>query len=102
MPNKAELVKLTNLSNKGKISLNDAEGYLAKTGWKEKERNEALKYMDVVKREQDNKTPNAKNSGLRYSLIVLFLIILCAVAVYLLSIYGFIDLSRFITLMKIS
>ena len=94
MPNKAELVKLTDLSNRGKISLNEAEGYLAKKGWKEQERNEALKYMDTVKKEHVKKHPNSnKKSGIL--LKILILLILFVASVYLLSFYGIIDLSKF-------
>ena len=51
MTSKAELLKLADLSSKGKISLNQAEGYLAEKGLKGKDRDNALRYIDAVKKE---------------------------------------------------
>ena len=82
MTSKAELLKLADLSSKGKISLNQAEGYLAEKGLKGKERNNALRYINAVKKEQVKKqTPNKNKSGIWF---IVILIILVAVLFYLL------------------
>ena len=75
MPNKRQLAKLTKLSNRGKVSLNEAEVYLAKKGWQTGERNEALKYMDKVKKEHASKKPNHQKSGIVVYIIILIIIV---------------------------
>lgn len=94
MPNKAELVKLTDLSRRGKVSLNEAEDYLAKKGWKTKERNEALKYIDIAKKEHARKTKSTKKSG-KGVYIIIFIILLIALLYYL-SKSGIMSLPDFI------
>ena len=82
MTSKAELLKLADLSSKGKISLNQAEGYLAEKGLKGKERDNALRYIDSVKKEQAKRqAPNKNKSGIGF---IIILVILAAVLSYLL------------------
>ena len=83
MASKAELLKLADLSSKGKISLNQAEGYLAEKGLKGKERGNALRYIEAVKKEQVKKQmPNKNKSGIWF---IIVLIILVTVLFYLSS-----------------
>ena len=95
MTNKADLLKLADLSSKGKISLNQAEGYLTEKGLKGKDRDYALRYIDAVKKEHLKQTPNANKSGIG----ILVLIILGIVAVlYYLSSSGKINVASIINL----
>ena len=83
MTSKAELLKLADLSSKGKISLNQTEGYLAEKGLKGKDRDNALRYIDAVKKEQVKKQMSNKNKSGIWFIIVL--IILVTVLFYLSS-----------------
>ena len=93
MTNKADLLKLADLSSKGKISLNQAEGYLAEKGMKKSERDKALRYIDAVKKEQHSKKQKSNNS--KMGMYILILIILGMVALYLLY-YNKMDYSSFV------
>ena len=92
MASHAEIVKLADLSRRGKISLNQAEGYMAKKGWKKRERDEALKYMDTVRREHHKNTHNSNKSGI--GVYVMIAIILGMAALYYLSYSGIINLAN--------
>ena len=81
MTSKADLLKLADLSSKGKISLNQTEGYLAEKGMKGNDRSNALRYIEAVKKEQVKKqTPNKNKSGIGF---IMILIIFAAVLFYL-------------------
>ena len=91
MASKAELLKLGDLSAKGKVSLSQTEGYLAEKGVKGKEREKALVYIDAVRKEQIKKqTPNKNKIGIGFIIILIILV----TALYYLINSGIINLSN--------
>ena len=82
MTSKAELLKLAEMSGRGQISLNQAEGYLAEKGLKGSKRNNALKYIDAVSNQHFKK--QAPNSNKKLGIwFILILTIIAAVLFYL-------------------